>query len=203
MVSSGDAKGCTLTDLSSDKSTQWITADFPGNCKEERGFLSLTSLHTWAVSSRVPTRGRQSLLAGLRRWALLLRQAAARSRLEHSLKCAQQHPASTGAKPGSRLSHAALCSHLPTAVPTARGTGSSPQPHSAGTLEPGSTVLPGNSAKGRGKRGSNQTGLNYTCVLHFPTCRQQQHIKSLLPQSTTSMPSESQVFWEKGMGAGK
>lgn len=122
-------------------------------------------LHTWAVSSRVRTRGQAdgSISAGLCWRALLLGQAAARSWLEPSLKCAQQHPASTGAEARLQASPPALCwhlPHLPTPVPArtaARGTGSSPQPHSAWMLEPPRAVLQGNTAQGQGKkRGSNQ-----------------------------------------------
>lgn len=65
------------------------------------------------------------------------------------------HPASTGAKPGSRLSHAALCSHFPTLVPTAMGTGSSPQPHSAGMVESGRA---GQSCRGTVPRGKEREG---------------------------------------------
>lgn len=123
MVSSGEAKGCTLTDLSSEKSIQWITTNCSGNCKEEILLLSLTS--SSHLSSKRKSSHKQA-------WETEAFQQDSAGGL---CSCARQLPGhgsntpwnphsstlpALGQKPGSRLPHAALCSYLST--PSIAGT---------------------------------------------------------------------------------
>lgn len=136
-------------------------------------------LHTWAVGSRAPMKGLAdgSISAGLRWQALLLcllsRQVTAPA-LPEICPAAPCQRWGRSQAPGFPTEPCARTSpHLPSQVPTGV-PGALGAAHRAGSSLP---VLQGNRAKGPGnKRGSNQTATNYTCLLHLPRCRQQQHL---------------------------